>query len=43
MGIYELKVKTRKDEDFDLWNSKYSQLANSYSKIRELESFIQTL
>ena len=32
-----------KDEDFDLWNSKYSKLANSYSKIRELESFIQTL
>lgn len=32
-----------KEENFKLWNYKYNRLANTYSKIREIESFIQTL
>lgn len=32
-----------KNEDFQLWNYKYNRLANNYSKIREIESFIQSL
>ena len=31
------------EEELELWNYKYSRLANNYSKIREIESFIQTL
>ena len=32
-----------KEKDFKSWNFKYNRLANNYSKIREIESFIQTL
>ena len=31
------------DEELKLWNYKYNILANNYSKIREIESFIQNL
>lgn len=31
------------EEELKLWNYKYNILANNYSKIRELESFIQSL
>ena len=32
-----------KEENLKAWNFKYDRLANNYSKIREIESFIQTL
>jgi len=32
-----------KNKNFKAWNFKYDRLANNYSKIREIESFIQTL
>ena len=32
-----------KEEELKLWNFKYNRLANNYSKVREIESFIQTL
>ncbi len=32
-----------KEEDLKLWNFKYDKIANNYSKIREIESFIQNL
>lgn len=32
-----------KQEKLELWNFKYNRLANNYSKIRELEAFIQNL
>ncbi len=32
-----------KEEDFKTWNYTYSRLASNYSKIREIESFIQNL
>jgi len=32
-----------KEEKLKAWNFKYDRLANNYSKIREIESFIQTL
>jgi hypothetical protein len=35
--------KNFNEEELKLWNYKYSRLANNYSKIREIESFIQTL
>lgn len=31
------------EEELKLWNYKYNVLANNYSKIREIESFIQSL
>jgi len=31
------------EEELGLWNYKYNKIANNYSKIRELESFIQGL
>lgn len=31
------------EEELKLWNYKYNILANNYSKIREIESFIQNL
>ena len=35
--------KSYNDEDFKEWNSKYTRLAGIYSKMREIESFIQNL
>lgn len=32
-----------KNKDFNLWNYNYTRLANNYSKVREIESFIQNL
>lgn len=49
-SIVEKKLEEFKDnnkkfneEELKLWNYKYSIIANNYSKIRELESFIQNL
>lgn len=49
-SIVEKKLEEFKDnnknfneEELKLWNYKYSIIANNYSKIRELESFIQSL
>ena len=32
-----------KNEELSLWNLKYNRLANNYSKIREIESFIHSI
>ena len=49
-SIIEKKLDEFKDnnkefneEELKLWNYKYNILANNYSKIREIESFIQSL
>ena len=41
----EFKDNNKKfnEEELELWNYKYNRIANNYSKIRELESFIQNL
>ena len=35
--------KNFSEEEFKIWNFKYNRIANNYSKIREIESFIQGL
>lgn len=41
----EFKDNNKKfnEEELELWNYKYNRIANNYSKIMELESFIQNL
>ena len=49
-SIIEKKLEDFKDnnknfnkEELEIWNYQYNRLANNYSKIREVESFIQNL